>query len=224
MGADGGAGRSTAGAVRPPQRHEGHRPWRWRLGDDRRVRAGQAWLHRLDPRGARPGRRRQLDDPPRHHAHRARLGREAGLRFRRGPVPERRPVAAAALAHRRARLLQRAGRAARRSSSTRPKRPTSTTRATNIGPLAEQARAAARGEGGSDRLHLRAARQGRGQERARSAVERRGQGEVRHVPRHRGLPRLGGPRLQEDQRARSRGPARLPRAAAVRASAIGFDR
>ena len=93
-------------------------------------------------------------------------GEKAGLRFRRRPVPERRPVAAAALAHRRARLLQGAGRAAR-DLHQRGRSVLLLLRGRQHRPAGEQAGAAARGQGGLDRLHLRAARQGR-RSRARS--------------------------------------------------------
>ena len=80
----------------------------------------------------------------------------------------------------------------------------------------EQARPAARGEGRHDRLHLRADGQGDQPGHARHAADGGGQGEVRHLPRHRGLPRLRGPRLQEEHRAWAGRSARLPGAAAVR--------
>ena len=216
VGTDGGASRSPPRPLGQAERHEGDRPRRRRLRDDRGLRARQARIQRPYSRGTRSGRRRELDAPARSDAHRARSRRRnTGLQFRRGSLSQRRPVAASSLAHRRPRLLQGAGSAAR-DLHQRERIVLLLLRGGEHRTTRQQARSAARGEGRHDRLHLRADGQGDQPGRARHSADSSGQGAVRHLPCQRGLPRLRGSRVQEEHRARTRRSERLPGAAAVR--------
>ena len=139
VGTDGGAGGPAAGALGQSEWDEGRRPRRRRVGDGRRLRAREARIQRQHSRGARSRRRCELDAAARRDTHRGRSGRRnAGLQLRRGHVSQRRALASRALAHRRPWILQGARACRSSSSSTRTSRPTSTTRATNIGPLADK--------------------------------------------------------------------------------------
>ena len=150
------------------ERDEGRDPRRGRVRDDRRLRAGQARIQRPHSRSARSRRRRELDAAARRDAHRSRPGRRnAGLQFRRGSLSQRRTVAPAALAHRRARLLQGARRAAG-DLHQRERVVVLLLRGRNHRTAGQQARPAARGQGRHDRLHLRADGEGRQPGHARS--------------------------------------------------------
>ena len=211
-----GAGRSAAGALRPAERHARRRARRRRVRADRRLRAGQARIRRQHARGARSRRRRELD--LRRGATHTEIGAggetqvcnfDEGLYLNGGPWR---------LPHWHTGVLGyckelgvplevfiNEGEASYFYYE-----------GDNIGPLANK-RVRLR-EVKADMLGYTCELMAKAveSERARHAADRRGQGAVRHVPRHRGLPRLRGPRLQEDDRAGPGRPARLPRAAAVR--------
>ena len=209
----GQAGVRPALTGRPPKR-QGARARRRRLGPRRRLRARQAWLRLPDPRGARPRRRAGLDRAPGHGAHRNQR-RASGLRVRRRPARERRPVAHPVHAHRRAELLQRARRARCRSSSTK----------SDASYFYYEGNAA--GSLSNTRVRLREVKAdmiGHTNELLVKAIDQRqldlpltAEDQQRFIAFlvSAGLPRFVGPPLQGVREPRSRGSVRLQRAAAV---------